>query len=67
MLGFPGILTALLLAIVGGGLVAAILLALKLKGRKGTMPFGPYLSMATMATLLWGKELLNWYLRLFLG
>jgi len=67
MLGFPGILTALLLAIVGGGLVAAILLALKLKGRKGTMPFGPYLSMATMATLLWGNDLLNWYLRLFLG
>jgi len=67
MVGFPGILTLLLLAIVGGGLVAAMLLALKLKGRKGTMPFGPFLSLATMATLLWGKELLDWYLQLFLG
>jgi len=67
MVGFPGILTLLLLAIVGGGVIATVLLAFRLKGRKGTMPFGPFLSLATMATLLWGKELLDWYLRLFLG
>jgi len=66
MVGFPGILTALLLAIVGGGLIASILLILKLKGRKGTMPFGPFLSLATMVTLLWGPELLDWYLGFFL-
>ena len=67
MVGFPGILAALLLAIVGGGLVAAILLVLRVKGRKGTMPFGPFLSLATMVTLLWGAELMNWYLGFFLG
>ena len=67
MVGFPGILTALLLAIVGGGLVAAILLALRVKGRKGTMPFGPFLSLATMVTLLWGADLMKWYLGFFLG
>ena len=67
MVGFPGILTALLLAIVGGGLVAAILLAFRVKGRKGTMPFGPFLSLATMVTLLWGADLMNWYLGFFLG
>jgi len=67
MVGFPGILAALLLAIIGGGLVAAILLILRVRGRKGTMPFGPFLSLATMVTLLWGVDLINWYLRFFLG
>ncbi|MFC2003462.1 prepilin peptidase [Chloroflexota bacterium] len=67
MVGFPGIVVALLLAIVSGGLVAAILLALKVKGRKATMPFGPFLSLATMVTLLWGYDLMSWYLGFFPG
>ena len=65
MVGFPVILVALLLAVVGGGLVAGILLALKVKGRKETMPFGPFLSLATMVTLLWGDNLISWYLTFF--
>ena len=65
MVGFPGILVALLLAIVGGGLTAVILLALKVRGRKETMPFGPFLSLATMVTLLWGDTLATWYLGFF--
>ena len=66
MVGFPNIFTALLLAVVGGGLIASILLVFKIKGRKGTMPFGPFLALATMVTLLWGDGLLNWYLDFFL-
>jgi len=65
MVGFPEVVVALLLAIVGGGLVAIILVALKIKGRKETMPFGPYLSLATMATLVWGYDLIGWYMGLF--
>lgn len=65
MVAFPGILMALLLAIVGGGLAAVTLLTFKLKGRKDAMPFGPFLSLATMATLLWGDSLLRWYWGLF--
>lgn len=67
MIGFPGILTALLLAIVGGGLVAMVLLIIKVKGRKETIAFGPFLSLAAMVTLLWGHELMNWYLGFFPG
>lgn len=62
MLGFPRILVALLLAVVGGGLIAGILLALKVRGRKEAIAFGPFLSLATMFTLLWGHELITWYL-----
>ena len=60
---FPLILVAIFLAVVAGGLVAIILLLLKVKKRKEPIPFGPFLAVAAMATLLWGSDLLNWYLQ----
>jgi len=63
--GFPLVLVALLLGTISGGLVAGILLLLKIKKRKDAIPFGPFLSLATIATLLWGSEILNWYLAIF--
>ncbi len=64
--GFPLVLVDLLLAVVMGGLVAVFLLALRLRKPKEGIPFAPYLSLATMATLLWGQDILGWYLRLYL-
>ena len=63
--GFPLVLVSLLLAVVSGGIVAAVLLLLKIKQRKQAIPFGPFLSLGTMLTLLWGASILNWYLQLF--
>lgn len=63
--GFPLVIVSLLLAVVSGGLVAAVLLVLKVKQRKQTIPFGPFLSLGAMVTLLWGTSILNWYLQLF--
>jgi len=63
--GFPLVFVALLLGVVLGGLVAGILLWLKIKKRKEPIPFGPFLSLATIATLLWGSDILNWYVGLF--
>jgi leader peptidase (prepilin peptidase)/N-methyltransferase len=60
--GFPLILVAIFLAVVTGGLVAIILLLLKVKRRKDAIPFGPFLAVAAMATLFWGNDLLHWYL-----
>ena len=62
--GFPLVFAALLMGVVLGGLVAGILLLLRIKKRKEPIPFGPFLSLATMATLLWGSDILNWYLGL---
>lgn len=59
------VLVALLMGVIGGGLVAGALLLLKIKKRREAIPFGPFLSLATMATLLWGSDILNWYLGLF--
>jgi len=58
--GFPLILLAMFLAMISGGLTAAILLLLKLKNRKDAIPFGPFLCLAAMVTLFWGSNLLNW-------
>lgn len=63
--GFPGVFVALFGGIVMGGLVATFLLLLKIKKRKDPIPFGPFLAVATMATLLYGTEILNRYLGLF--
>jgi len=63
--GFPLVFVALLTGIIMGGLVAGILLLLKIKKRKEAIPFGPFLSLATIATLLWGSNILNWYLGLY--
>jgi leader peptidase (prepilin peptidase)/N-methyltransferase len=59
--GFPLVFVAMFLAIVSGGLVAAFLLLFKLKGRKEAIPFGPFLCLATMATLFWGSNLFHWF------
>ena len=59
--GFPLVFVALLMGVIGGGLVAMLLLLLKIKKRKEAIPFGPFLSLATIATLLWGINILDWY------
>ncbi len=58
--GFPLVLLALFLSIISGGLVAAALLLLKIKGRKDAIPFGPFLALGTLVTLLWGNNILAW-------
>jgi leader peptidase (prepilin peptidase)/N-methyltransferase len=59
--GFPKVFIALLMGVIVGGVVAVILLALKLKRRKEGVPFGPFLALAAIATLLWGSDILGWY------
>ena len=29
-----------------------------------TIPFGPFLSLASLITLFWGTQIIGWYLRL---
>jgi leader peptidase (prepilin peptidase)/N-methyltransferase len=61
-LGWQLVLLAILLAVLAGGLVAIALLALGRKGRKDPVPFGPFLALGGAIALLWGDELLAWYL-----
>ena len=59
------VLVALFIAVLFGGIVSVFLLLSKRKTLKELIPFGPFLSIAAMVTLLWGNEILDWYLTLF--
>ncbi len=59
--GFPLVLVALLVGIVAGGLVAATLLVSRLVRRKDPIPFGPFLAMGAMVSLVWGESIMHWY------
>ncbi len=66
MLGFPEVLVALFIAYIVGASVAIILLALRKKGMKSEMPFGPFLCGATAVMLLYGEQIMNGVSRYFL-
>ncbi len=63
--GFPLVFAALFTASITGGLVSGILLLLRVKKRKEAIPFGPFLSLGTLITLLWGTGMVSWYLGRF--
>jgi len=68
LLGWPYILVGLFLAFVTGaiaglGIIGFQRLSLQ-KGIKKKIPFGPFLVLGTVLTLVWGNPLLEWYLAL---
>ncbi len=46
-----------------GAVVGSLWLLAARKGARAEIPFGPYLALAGMIWLLWGREILAWYLR----
>lgn len=60
--GFPLVFIALLIGIVLGGVVALALLVSKRRGRREAIPFGPFLSLGAVITLIWWGELLGYFL-----
>jgi len=62
--GFPLVFLAIIMAAILGGIVAVALLIAKRRGRREMIPFGPFLAVAAMVTLLWGSNILSWYLAL---
>lgn len=63
-LGWQAVLLTTFLAAVVGGLVGLVLMLAFGKGRKYAVPFGPFLSAAALVCLLWGNQMIDWYLRL---
>ena len=62
--GFPLVILAIIMAAILGGIVAVALVIAKKRKRRQTIPFGPFLAVAAMVTLLWGSNILRWYLGL---
>ena len=64
-LGWKPLFVVILTSSVAGAAVGISMILLK-KTKRGTqIPFGPYLAMAGWVTLLWGHELMRFYMSLF--
>lgn len=66
--GWKLLLPVILIASISGTLLSIIMMSLpKNSSRKlsstTTIPFGPYLAIGGWITLIWGHELVNWYLK----
>jgi leader peptidase (prepilin peptidase)/N-methyltransferase len=66
VVGFPSVFAALLIAFVAGGLVGGGLLLTGLKGRKDPIPFAPFLVAGGMVAMLYGQQIIGWYVRCLL-
>ncbi len=64
ILGYPLVLVALFTAYISGAVVGISLMICRKKKLKDMIPFGPFLSAATFIALLWGNQILEWYLRM---
>jgi leader peptidase (prepilin peptidase)/N-methyltransferase len=53
-------------ALVLGG-VGGVVALLAGRGRKGAIPFGPYLAAGAVIGVFWGESLADWYLRTLIG
>jgi leader peptidase (prepilin peptidase)/N-methyltransferase len=62
--GFPMVFVAIIMGAILGGIVAVIMLITRRRTSKGMIPFGPFLAAMAMVTLLWGTNILKWYLGL---
>lgn len=63
LLGWPLVLVALFVSYLTGGVAGAVLLASKRKSVGSQIPFGTFLSAATLVVLFWGADLLAWYFK----
>lgn len=48
-----------------GTIAAIILMVLKKADRSSKIPFGPFISLATITVLFWGETIISWYYSLF--
>jgi leader peptidase (prepilin peptidase) / N-methyltransferase len=62
-LGWDHLWLGLFAGFFGGGLIAAVLLATGVRGRKDHIPFGPWLALGAALALLIGRPIIDIYLR----
>lgn len=61
-LGWKMTFVALLMSIILAGVISLILVIIKVKDRKSTIPFGPFIVIGTLVTYLYGWDILRWYI-----
>lgn len=64
LLGWPNIMVGVFSAFILGAVVGVGLLISKKRHFGQVIPFGPFLVLATFIALVWGEQLVSWYLSL---
>ncbi len=62
MLGLQHILFALIIGIVLGGFISALLLLTRRSSSRSYLPYGQYLAVGGIIMLIWGNQILDWYI-----
>lgn len=64
-LGWQWILLVMFLSFVIGGIISILLIISKIKGRKDMIPFGPFIGFAALMTVLYGNDIIYYYMMCF--
>ena len=62
--GFPGVITALVLTILAGGIISVLLLLARVVNLRSGIPYGPFLVVGGFVTMVWGAQIVT---RFFYG
>jgi leader peptidase (prepilin peptidase)/N-methyltransferase len=60
--GFPMVIIALLSGILAGGVITLFLLLTRIRRLRSKIPYGPFLLIGATVALLWGDQIIAWYL-----
>ena len=61
-LGWRYIIISLFLGFFLGALAGILLVLSKVKSREDVIPFGPFIVLGSLVTILWGEKIISWYL-----
>lgn len=64
LLGIQGTAAAMLVAFNTAAIVGLVMIIMKHRARSTAIAFGPYLVGGTIVAFLWGRSIMEWYLRL---
>ena len=56
------LIVAMFAAFLLGGLVSAVLVVFRIRSRKDSIPFGPYLVVGAYLAIVWAATIADWYL-----
>ena len=57
--GFPGVLTALVITILAGGIISFALLLLRVVNLRSGIPYGPFIALGGFVTMMWGQQIMT--------
>ena len=59
--GFPAMTVGLFFMAISAGLMAALLLLTRTVRLGQYMPYGPFIAIGAIISLLWGSTIIDWY------